>query len=132
MGWRVDKANRMRPYIEQAVKSLPDEEAQDVPGLFQAWDGSRIYEVGDRVEDIGQLYKRIQPQAAPEIYPPHEVPALWVRVWVEEWPEWLQPTGAHDSYALGAKVSHNGQHWISDYDGNIWEPGVFGWHLADS
>jgi hypothetical protein len=28
---------------------------------------------------------------------------------------------------MGAKVSHNGKHWISDVDNNVWEPGVYGW-----
>lgn len=132
MGWRTEKAMKMRPYIEKAAKSLPDEEAQEVPEIFEPWDADKIYSVGDRVEDFGMLYKRIQPQTAPEIYPPHEVPALWVRVWVEEWPEWEQPTGAHDAYAFGAKVSHNGHHWISDIQANTYEPGVYGWHIADS
>ena len=45
----------------------------------------------------------------------------------DEWPEWVQPTGAHDAYAQGAQVSHNGKHWISGVDGNVWEPGVYGW-----
>lgn len=46
----------------------------------------------------------------------------------EEWPEWVQPTGTHDAYEAGKKVSHNGKDWINTYgDGNIWEPGVFGW-----
>lgn len=40
---------------------------------------------------------------------------------------WVQPTGAHDDYDAGAKVAHNGSTWISDQDGNVWEPGVFGW-----
>ena len=45
----------------------------------------------------------------------------------EEWPEWVQPTGAYDAYSNGDKVSHNGKHWTSDVDGNVWEPGVYGW-----
>lgn len=45
----------------------------------------------------------------------------------QEWPEWIQPTGAHNAYAKGAKVSHNGKRWISDVDANTWEPGVYGW-----
>ena len=49
----------------------------------------------------------------------------------EEWPEWSQPLGAHDAYAAGAKVSHNGKHWTSDLDGNVWEPGVYGWTEAN-
>ena len=45
-------------------------------------------------------------------------------------PEWSQPLGAHDAYSKGAKVSHNGKHWISDLDANVWEPGQYGWTEA--
>ena len=40
---------------------------------------------------------------------------------------WVAPTGAHDAYALGDEVTHNGQTWVSDVDANTWEPGVYGW-----
>jgi hypothetical protein len=40
---------------------------------------------------------------------------------------WVQPTGASDAYALGARVTHNGQTWESTVAANVWEPGVFGW-----
>lgn len=43
------------------------------------------------------------------------------------WPEWVQPTGAHDAYAKGAEVAHSGKRWTSDIDANVWEPGVYGW-----
>jgi hypothetical protein len=42
-------------------------------------------------------------------------------------PAWVQPLGAQDAYALGARVTHNGQTWTSGYAANVWEPGVFGW-----
>lgn len=45
----------------------------------------------------------------------------------EEWPEWIQPTGAHNAYAKDAKVTHNDKKWISTAESNIWEPGVYGW-----
>lgn len=45
----------------------------------------------------------------------------------EEWPEWRQPAGQHDAYGEGAKVTHNGKHWISTTNPNTWEPGVYGW-----
>lgn len=38
--------------------------------------------------------------------------------------------GAQSAYAMGAKVSHNGKHWISTADANVWEPGVYGWEEA--
>lgn len=55
--------------------------------------------------------------------------SLWVRVDDPsiEYPEWKQPTGAQDAYAKGAKVSHKDKHWVSDVDGNVWEPSVYGW-----
>ena len=34
---------------------------------------------------------------------------------------------AHDAYAKDSKVTHNGKKWISSYDANVWEPGVYGW-----
>ena len=44
----------------------------------------------------------------------------------EEWPEWIQPTGAHNAYAKGAKVTHSGKRWVSTADGNVWAPGTVG------
>jgi len=44
-----------------------------------------------------------------------------------EWPDWVQPTGAHDAYPIGAQVTHAGLRWTSDLDANVWEPGVAGW-----
>lgn len=43
-----------------------------------------------------------------------------------DWPEWVQPTGAHDAYAKGSQVTHNGEKYVSKIDANVWEPGVFG------
>ena len=106
--------------------------------LFPSLAADRDYWKGDRVRDPadGNLYKLIletpegHPHHSQSDWPPRLVPAVWVRVDnpAEEWPEWQQPQGAHDAYAAGRKVSHNGKHWINTYgDGNIWEPGVFGW-----
>ena len=46
---------------------------------------------------------------------------------VEEWPDWIQPTGAHNAYAVGDKVTHDGKRWISTADANTWVPGEYGW-----
>ena len=50
---------------------------------------------------------------------------------VQEFPEWVQPTGAHDAYAIGAIVSRNGKLWISIVASNVWEPGSYGWELYE-
>ena len=48
---------------------------------------------------------------------------------VEEYPEYVQPTGAHDSYKIGDKVTFNGKRYVSLIDGNNWSPSVYpaGW-----
>ena len=45
------------------------------------------------------------------------------------WPEWVQPLGAHDAYAIGAKVLFGGKVWESLIDNNVWSPKVYpqGW-----
>ena len=40
---------------------------------------------------------------------------------------WVQPTGAHDSYPLGATVTHGGKTWENLTPANVWTPGVSGW-----
>ena len=75
----------------------------------------------------GSLYRVIQPHTSQADWTPDKVPALFTRVSIEEYPDWVQPTGAHDAYSKGDKVAHSGKHWQSDVDGNVWEPGVYGW-----
>lgn len=132
MGKWTEAALRMRPYIEKAVKSLPDEEAQEVPTLFTPWKVGYEYVLDERIEYNGLLYKCVQAHMSQESWTPDVTPALWVRVWVEEWPEWVQPIGAADAYAAGAKVAHNGQRWVSTVDANVWEPGVYGWESVNT
>ena len=42
-------------------------------------------------------------------------------------PDWVQPTGAHDAYKKADRVTHKDHTWTSDADGNVWEPGAYGW-----
>ena len=51
----------------------------------------------------------------------------------EEWPEWVQPTGAHNAYSNGDKITYNGKHYISTMDGNVWSPDAYpaGWQVQE-
>ena len=121
------KAKQLRKLIEQLAVTLDDETALTGVELFPVWAIDFAYAVDDRVQYSGTLYKCIQAHTSQADWTPDATPALWVIVTVEEWPEWVQPTGAHDAYAKGSKVTHNGKKWISSYDANVWEPGVYGW-----
>lgn len=116
-----------RIMIDVALDYLDDAKAETVTVLFEDWQTGVAYAVGDRRKYEGLLYRCVQAHTSQADWTPPAVPALWVRTSTEEWPEWVQPTGAHDAYNKGDKVSHNGKHWISDVDANIWEPGVYGW-----
>ena len=126
-----EKARLLRKLIERMSAELPDSDAFDAAELFPAW-ALKDYAVGDRVQYSGTLYKCLQSHTAQADWTPDVAVSLWVRVDDPsiEWPDWIQPVGAHDAYAMGDKVSHNGKHWISTADANIWEPGVFGWTEA--
>ena len=121
------KAKLLRKLIEQLAVTLDDETALTGVELFPAWAVGKAYAVDDRVQHGGILYKCIQAHTSQADWTPDATPALWVVVTVEEWPEWVQPTGAQDAYAKDSKVTHNGKKWISSYDANVWEPGVYGW-----
>ena len=127
MGWTKDQLLKMRRNIHLAVEALCDEDAVETPELFERWKPDNIYNLGDRVCYIDKLYKCVQGHASQAEWTPDITPALWTLISIEEWPEWVQPTGAQDAYNEGDKVSHNDKHWISETDANVWEPGVYGW-----
>lgn len=120
------KAKTLRNLIEQLSITLDDATALTGVELFPPWK-LIAYSVGDRVQYNGTLYKCVQAHTAQSDWTPDVTPALWVVVSIDEYPEWVQPTGAQDAYAKDAKVTHNGERWISDVDSNVWEPGVYGW-----
>ena len=127
MGQYSDKARELRPIIEQAVSTgdLTPEQKEQATDLFPAWDGNgHAYKVNDYAQYDGLLYICVQDHTSQPDWTPSAAPSLWSRASDpgEEWPEWIQPTGGHDAYKAGAKVSHNGKHWISNVDGNVWEP----------
>lgn len=124
-----EHAKRLRALIEQTSVNLTDEEALAGIELFPVWKADGVYSVGDRVRYEDTLYKCLTAHTAQSSWTPSDSPSLWVRVDnpAEEYPQWIQPVGSTDTYPKGAKVSHNGKHWISTVDNNIWEPSVYGW-----
>ena len=129
------QARAIRAATQTAARYLPDEVAYAQPlALYDVWSGAGVaYVVGDIRRDGGQLYRCVTAHTSQASWTPADTPALWTRIAdpAQEWPEWIAPTGAHNAYAQGDKVSHGGRHWISDADNNVWEPGVSGWTEAE-
>lgn len=131
MGRWTEAAKKIREIMDKAGLMLTDEQALTVPGLFPKWEPNKAYAVGDRVQDDGTLYACITAHTSQASWKPSLTPALWNKISIEEWPEWVQPTGGHDAYAKGDKVSHNNKRWVSTVDANTWEPGVYGWEESN-
>lgn len=126
----LQKARKLRKMIEKTAVTLSDSEAFDVAELFPMWKVEHEYAVGDRVQYDSKLYKCLQAHTSQADWTPSTAVSLWVEVAdpAIEYPEWVQPTGAHDAYMTGDKVSHNEKHWICTMDYNTYEPGVYGWN----
>lgn len=98
-----------------------------VPVVPAGWQ----YRIGEELTEGGKWYRvktatPFAPSAAPSLY--DEVDGPGGDVVTPAISPWVQPTGGHDAYALGAIVTHNGATWENTGSpANVWEPGVFGW-----
>lgn len=113
--------------IATLLPTITDEQAELVPAIFPAWNAGVAYAIGDRVRYGALLWRCVQAHTSQVGWEPDAAASLWVRTTPEGViPEWVQPTGGHDAYAKGDKVTHNGRTWESLVDANVWEPGAAG------
>lgn len=119
--------------LSNDIQNLTDEEALGVAALYPTWN-SKIDESvysGDRLWYDGKLYKVIQNHTIQSDWTPDVTASLYVLVSIEEWPEFVHPTGVHDAYQKGDKVTYNGKHYVSVIDNNTYSPEEYalGWDL---
>ena len=137
----AEVAERSRPLTESEVTrlliaqkintlSVEDNVALRMTEFYPEWASDTDYTAGYRVQHGGTLYKCVQAHTSQSDWMPSATPALWVVVSVDEYPEWVQPTGAHDAYNIGDKVTYNGQHYVCTSNANVYAPDVYGWEEA--
>ena len=129
MGKWLNGAQEVRAAMDAAGAQLDDAAALDAMAIYPVWEIGTAYAVNDRRRYGANLYKCVQAHTSQADWTPDAVPALWVKVSVEEWPEFVQPTGAHDAYNTGDKVTYNGKRYVSLIDANVYSPGDYpaGW-----
>lgn len=129
MGKWLEAAQEVRTAMDTAAAVLTDETALDAMALYPKWETGKAYAVDNRIRHGEFLYKCVQAHTSQADWTPDATPALWVRVSLEEWPEWVQPTGAHDAYNTGDKVTYNGNRYVSRIDANVYSPEAYpaGW-----
>ena len=126
-----DIVQAVKKMLAQSTESLSDEDALAVAALYPTWI-SKVGEqvnVGERYWYDGKLYKVVQAHTVQDDWTPDVATSLFTEVTIDEWPEWRQPTGAHDAYMTGDRVTFEGTHYVSLIDNNIYSPATYpqGW-----
>ena len=126
----IEQARKIRADMTAVTATLTDEQGLELIALFEPW-VLKAYAVGDRCRHSDKLYKCVQAHTSQADWTPDITPALWAIISVEEYPEWVQPTGAHDAYQMGDKVIFGGKVYESLIGGNTWSPIDYpqGWKL---
>lgn len=129
------RALMIRAGLDIAGANLPDEVAQEIPIIYRPWRVGEALKPGDirrRGEDALYRVNDGHPHTTQADWLPEITPAVYTRVYAEEFPPWTQPLGAHDAPRVGAKCTHNGKQWINEVDYNVYEPGVYGWKIYEN
>ena len=124
-----EEAQKIIEALVTLRESASDADALNAVAIYPAWREDVTYTAGQRVRHDGTLYKVLQDHTSQADWTPEAAPSLFAKVLIpdpETVPEWEQPDSTNP-YAKGDKATHNGKTWISDIDGNVWEPGVYGW-----
>lgn len=109
--------------------SATDEQALKASALYPKWKVGTAYQKNERVLYNDVLYKVLTDHTSQADWTPDAAPSLFAKVLIPDKnviPEWEQPESTNP-YGKGDKVTHNGKTWQSTIDGNVWEPGVYGW-----
>lgn len=109
--------------------SAADEQALKASALYPKWKVGTAYQKDKRVLYNNILYKVLTDHTSQADWTPDAAPSLFAKVLIPDKnviPEWEQPESTNP-YGKGNKVTHNGKTWLSTIDGNVWEPGVYGW-----
>lgn len=127
----IDRARQLRAMIEENAQNMKAEKATEFPELFPEWNGNgKGLVTGQMVRFGGVLHKVLQDHTSQPGWTPEAAPSLFAKVLIDPTDTSVQPWQQPEStnpYRLGDTVTHNGKTWMSNIDGNVWEPGVYGW-----
>ena len=126
------KAARLTVVPQVISGTIPEAEMVEYAGLFPPWAVGLEVSVGEVYRWDGTLVEALQAHTTQSDWTPDIVPALFkIHRAVGSVAAWVQPTGAHDAYALGERVTFKGATYESVIDANVWSPTAYpaGWTL---
>ena len=122
--------------LKMFANTLSDEEALQVPLMYDEFEANHHYVVGERVLYNDVLYKVLVEHDSQETWTPDVSPSLFAKIINESTdgsiPEWVQPDSTN-AYMKGDKVKYNEHIYESLIDNNIWSPDGYpaGWQLIE-
>lgn len=124
--------------MKSIFENVIDRGGYDLTGLIRNIDR---YHIEGKLtdEEREMLYSAARAGASPQYDYGAEIEAIWTAIRAlqsaieggagsgetEEWPEYVRPTGAHDAYCVGDKVTFNGRRIICVMDNCVWSPDVY-------
>lgn len=124
----LEEMKKIRKAINAFAKNQTDEIIINNKTAFPLWSGNGVkYVIGDIVRFNDKVYRVVLGHTSQSDWMPSVAISLFAEISLEEFPEWKQPTGAHDAYKIGDKCTHKDKRWISTIDANVYEPSVYGW-----
>lgn len=102
----------------------------DLSAVYYPYKVGVSYSTGDVFTYEGSIYSVIQPHVSQTGWKPNTEKALYKSYAPQgTTPDFIQPTGAHDTYKIGDKVKFNGQIYESLINNNSWSPSAYpqGW-----
>jgi hypothetical protein len=122
--------------LKMFAETLSDEQALEVPLIFDEFEVGKGYEVGKRILYQGVLYKVITSHTSQETWTPDVSPSLFAPIINETIdggiPEWKQPDSTN-AYMIGDRVMFENKEYESLVDNNVWSPSAnpSGWQLVE-
>lgn len=132
---RLEELEERVRHLEAAVWP-PDPAPGDGVDLDDWPEFSGTWHDGKIIREGGRLWRNVS--GVPLTTPPSGFPGTsgqWTHLFVEVTtadpelpaddgtpPEWVQPTGTHDAYTTGDRVTFQGDTYESLVDGNVWSP----------
>lgn len=133
-----EQARQYRRQMVAGAESLADEEALEVPLLYERWQPGRDCAAGTRLYHEGKLWRVLMDHTSQEDWAPGIAPSLFAEVLIpdpEVIPVWVQPDSTNP-YMRGDRVhfpTAEDPVYESLIDGNVWSPAAYpaGWRQAE-
>ena len=134
---------RTRALQRSLAASIPTnavlEDIEDLAAAFPRWEdnvGRQVHPGEFYTYDGTDVYRVIQGHVTQADWSPPLVPALFLHLppaGPSGCPPFVQPTGAHDAYAIGDCVEFEGANYVSLIDANAYSPSAYpaGWELQE-